>query len=452
MQPIIALLLCVVIVKFLLRIERRRNPEVTAVLWLPTIWIILNASKPIARWLNSGPHGQLFLSQETGSPYDRLVLLTLIILSLLVLYKRKIEWFQILGDNFWLILLYLYLGSSILWSDFPFVSFKRWFRLCGAIPVAMVVLSERYPLKALESIFRRCVYVLIPFSLLLIKYYPHLGVQYVSWSGAKMWVGVASQKNGLGALCALAVFLIIWTHYREWRSGTLFKRRSQAFADGLILAISFFLLQGYRGVYSATSIGVLIIGLSSLLLLYQMKKSIRIFSTFMVCAVAIVLISLPFADSLVTTGTSAFSRNASFTGRTDIWKMVLDVASRNPILGVGYGGFWGLKDEMIHSTVGVREAHSGYLDVYLEVGLVGVVLLMAFLFTFYRKALRELNYARDWALFGISFFLMNLFQNYTESSFLRTSSFYWNIMVFLAIAFSTPNLRINRGQVYNLQR
>ena len=424
----------------LLRIERERNPEASGALWVPTSWLLLCGSKPLGKWFGSDAILASVGSEEAGSPYDRLVLSILIILALLILYRRKIEWSWILKDNFWLILLFLYLGYSILWSDFPFVSFKRWMRLCGAIPIAMVVLSERSPVKALESVFRRCAYVLIPFSLLLIKYFPNFGVGY-SPEGTKMWVGVASQKNSLGVICALSAFLIIWTFLRERRAGAFLKIRSQAFADGLVLAIAVFLLRGFRGAYPATAVGFLIVGIASLLLLYRMKNNVRHMATFLVLMVAVGLLCLSFADSLVLTVTSVFQRNETFTGRSDIWRMVLGVASRNPLLGVGYGGYWGLQDEMIRSTVGVTEAHSGYLDVYLEVGIVGIVLLLAFLLAHYRRALRELNHAYDWGLFGICLLIMTLIHNFTESNFLRTSSYFWHATVFVTIALSTPCLR-----------
>jgi O-antigen ligase len=371
------------------------------------------------------------------------VLSLLIIFALLILYRRKIEWPLILKDNFWLILLFLYLGSSVLWSDFPFVSFKRWMRLCGAIPIALVVLSERSPFKALESTFRRCAYVLIPFSLLLIKYFPDFGVEY-SREGTKMWVGVGSQKNSLGVICALSAFLIVWTFLRDRRAGALLKPRSQALSEGLVLVIGLYLLIGFRGVYPATAIGFLIVGVASLVLLYEMKRNVRHMATFLVLVVVVGLLCLAFGDSLVPTVTSAFNRNESFTGRSDIWREVLDVASRNPLLGVGYGGYWGLQDEKIYSTLGVREAHSGYLDVYLEVGIVGIMLLVAFLLAHHRRALRELNHAYDWGLFGICVLMMTLIHNFTESNFLRTSNYFWNVTVFLTIVLSAPCLHGNK--------
>ena len=381
---------------------------------------------------------------ESGSPLDRLVLGILIVLALLVLSRRKIDWSRVWHDNSWLILLHIYLGVSILWSEFQFISFKRWIRLCGVILIALVILSEQNPLKSLESVFRRCAYVLVPFSLLLVKYFPNLGVAYDNWTGNAMWLGVASQKNGLGLTCALVSLLIIWSFHREWRAGTLLRNRWQTIGDGLVLAIALFLLGGFRGNYSATSVGILIMGTGSLLFLFRSKKYVKHMATILIAVVAFVLVSLLFMDSMTSSVTSAFERDTSFTGRTDIWNAVLKVASGNPWFGVGYGGYWGLADQEIFRTLRVQEAHSGYLEVYLEGGIVGVILFVAFLLSYYWRALREFNYAYDWAVFGVCILLMILAENFTESVFIRPN-YFWNIMVFVTVAFSEQIVRQPAG-------
>lgn len=443
MPPIVAFIFCMVLVTVLLRIEHKRNQHASFALWVPTFWMLLGGSKPVARWLGQDEILASYRTIEEGSSFDRLLLSILIVLALLILSKRKLEWQYIIRDNLWLIILYLYLGFSILWSDFPYVSMKRWIRLIGTIPIALLIMSERSPLQSLESVFRRCAYVLIPISLLLIKYFPHFGVEYVQWTGEKMWVGVAMQKNGLGVLCGLSAFLIIWTFNREWRAGTLFKIKSQAFADGLVLSIALFLLKGFYGAYSATAIGFLIVGIASLVFLYRMKNYARQMATFIVIVVALGLLSLSISNSLVPTVTSIFERNESFTGRTDIWRAVRDVASRNPLLGVGYGGYWGLQDELIYSKFRVREAHSGYLEVYLDAGVVGITLLFAFLQAYYRKTLRILDDGYDWGLFGICFLIMTLCANFTESHFLRPTGYFWNSTIFLTVVFSSRNGHTN---------
>lgn len=442
MPPILALIGCIVLVVGLLRIERQRNQAASHALWVPTFWMLIVGSRPVGRWFESSQVSSGG-SDAAGSPLDRLVLSILILLALLVFSRREFDLSRILKDNFWLILLYLYLGSSILWSDFPFVSFKRWIKLSGAILMAFVVLSERAPLQAMESVFRRCAYLLIPFSLILIKYFPQLGRQYGRWEGQLMWVGVGTQKNGLGLLCALSAFFIIWAFLRERRTGEPLKSRSQTFADVLVVGIAFFLLRGSGGAYSATSIAVLVVGMGLLLILYRKENLTRWMAAHLKAVVVALLplIYLLFSAILLPTVLSILGRDESLTGRAEIWRSVLDVASRNPLFGTGYGGFWGLGDE-ISSTHGVKQAHNGYLGVYLEVGIVGIVLLFAFLMEFCGKVRRELNHVFDWAVFGVCFLLMTLLYNYTEGSFL-TISYLWTAMVFVTVVFSAPCLHTN---------
>lgn len=434
MPPIVALILCLIFVTVLLRIEQGQSREVSGALWLPTVWLLISGSRPIGRWFEFG--NMVVEIDETGSPLDRFVLGTLMVLASLVLFKRRIQLPRILQDNLWLVLLYLYLGLSVLWSDFPEISFKRWIRLSGTIPVALIILTEQYPLKALESVFRRCAYVLIPFSLVLIKYFPDMGVGYVTWSGEKMWVGVTSQKNGLGVLCVLSAFLIIWSLHNKWRTGGFLKNSMHTSADVLVLAIAVFLLQGFQGAFSATAIGILIVGVSTFFILSQAKSYAGYMGIVLVLGVSVVLISLQTIDSVRLVITQAFNRDPTFTGRTDIWNLVLEEASKNHWFGGGYGGYWYLADEKIFRTQGVREAHSGYLEIYLAGGITGAVIFTLFLIAYCRKMLRELRYAKEWGMFGLSFLMMILVESFTESIFITTSSYFWSSMVIISIVLS----------------
>jgi O-antigen ligase len=254
-----------------------------------------------------------------------------------------------------------------------------------------------------------------------------------------MWVGVASQKNTLGVICALSVFLIFWTFLRERRAGTFLKNKLHTFAEGIVFVISMHLLFGFRGVYPATAIGFLIIGLVSLIFLNQKKNNIKRASSLLIITVTVGLLCLTFIESLVPIVTSTLGRDESFTGRTDIWRLVINAASRKPLLGYGYGAFYGLQSEKIGQT----SSHSGYLDVYLETGIVGIVLLFSFLWEYYCKALREFRDSRDWGLFGICILIMSLLHNFTEGNFLGASSYLWNITVFISIIFSRKRVYRN---------
>ena len=221
MPPTVALGLCILLVIFLLRLERKQSRSVSLSLWLPTIWTFYCASRPVSGWFVSGSLSEGPNAIEEGSAPDRFFLSALIVCGFVALARAKLKWSEVLKENRWLVLLYAYMGVSILWSDYPWISFKRWIKVFGSLLMALVVLAEASPLSALEAILRRSAYVLIPFSLLLTKYFPDLGVQYDRWLGKKMWVGVTTQKNCLGRLCLISIFFLLWSLYRKWKSGAL---------------------------------------------------------------------------------------------------------------------------------------------------------------------------------------------------------------------------------------
>jgi O-antigen ligase len=436
MPPTLALIFCVGLIIVLLFNERKQNPTASYALWIPTIWMLICGSRPLGRWFE--PTAK---NIEEGSPLDRWVLSILIFLALLVLYKRKIAWSLIIKNNFSLIFLCIFTGFSILWSDFPFLSFKRWIKLLGAIPIAMVVLSEKSPFGALESVFRRCAYVLIPFSLILIKYYPHLGRAYGRWSGLPMWIGVTSTKNGLAQLCAVSIFFFIWAFIRDRREKRFVKIRFRKITDRLILAIAIFLLAGIGGAYSATSISALVVGTVTLLILYKVKGVEGRISMFIVCATVLVWLFMTFSKSFVEVVAGILGRDETFTGRKDMWLMLINAAARHPLLGTGFGGYFGTPgNEFAEAQDGSVTGHNGLLNVLVEVGVVGLIILLGFHLSFYRKLLKGLKREFDWGVFGIAFLIMALLWNYTESLFLEPTSYIWGITIILSVIFSSPYL------------
>lgn len=400
------------------------------------------ASRPLGRWPGLGTPGA---SIEEGSPIDRWVIILLILLAVLILYRKKIEWSLILKDNIALLFLCVFAGISILWSDFPFLSFKRWIKLLGAIPIAMVVLNEKSPTEAIESVFRRVGYVLVPFSLLFIKYYSYLGRAYGRWSGAEMWIGVTSTKNGLGQLCAIAAFFFIWAFFRDWREKRFAKIRFVKVMDGLVLAIAIFLLKGTGGGYSATSVAVLIAGTVSLLILYRKKDTVKRISMLLVFTSVILWIFMAFSEPFVREVTKILGRDETLTGRTEMWQLLIEAGARKPILGTGYGGYFGTPgNEFFEVQGGSVVGHNGLLDSYVELGLVGVILVLIFHMGFYVRFLREINRSFEWGIFGICFLVMALLFNFTESLFLRSQTYIWNITIFLSVIFSAPDLQKNK--------
>jgi O-antigen ligase len=68
----------------------------------------------------------------------------------------------------------------------------------------------------------------------------------------------------------------------------------------------------------------------------------------------------------------------------------------NPVLGAGYECFW-LGPRLLRvwqQFGGLNEAHNGYLEVYLNLGIAGLFLLSVFLIASYRTICRRLSHYR----------------------------------------------------------
>jgi O-antigen ligase len=104
-----------------------------------------------------------------------------------------------------------------------------------------------------------------------------------------------------------------------------------------------------------------------------------------------------FAVFLDTAGSllHALGRNTTLTGRLNIWKAVLSLQT-NPLFGTGFESFWlggRLQSVSKLTGMGISEAHNGYLEVYLNLGWIGLILLMGAIAMGYRRssALFRLN-------------------------------------------------------------
>jgi O-antigen ligase len=327
---------------------------------------------------------------------------------------------------------------SILWSDFQYVSLKRWVKTAGTVVMALVVLSEPDPYEAMRSVFIRTIYILIPLSAVLVKYFPRFGVEYARWSGGATWKGVTLGKNLLGALCLVSALFVISMLVKRSQGNQPPAVRYPKLVYLLILGLTFWLLKGPPGAYSATSIAVLIIGLATFFTMRRLKFLAHYLSRsayIVLFGVCVVLLLMKLFDVSLLTFASWLGRDTTLTGRTDkIWGVLLPFALKHPVLGVGYGGFWvKLPADLDVGNDFVNQAHNGYLDVFLQLGVVGLILLVPLMISFFNKARSEFERDYEWASLRISFLPVMLLHNLTETSFVASTMLLWNFFVFLMV-------------------
>src|SRR5262249_49709350 len=126
MPPRLALALTACFILFLLRRGSKRVEGVSSAVWVPCCWLLVFGWKALSQWLEWRGAAETAEVTLEGSPLDRAVLFGLIAMAAVVLMRRRVGWGQTLRNNWALVIFLSYCAVSVLWSDFPFVAFKRW--------------------------------------------------------------------------------------------------------------------------------------------------------------------------------------------------------------------------------------------------------------------------------------------------------------------------------------
>jgi exopolysaccharide production protein ExoQ len=435
MPPFLALLLWLVFLIGLLYFDPAKESRISPALWVPLIWMFIVGSRLPSQWLG-GSVGTAAQAFEEGNPLDRTILFILILLAIGILMSRSFQWGDFFAHNFVLTVFLSFALVSVLWSDFPFVSFKRWFRDLGGYCVILVVLSDPRPLEAVRTLLRRLSYLLIPLSIVLNKYYPAISKQYDEWTGAAMLVGATTGKNMLGVLCLASGIFFFWDTVSRWPDRKERRTRRIILVNLAFIAMTLWLLSL---VDSATSRICLVLGCLVIFAAHsRMIKRRPGLLTVLIPSCFCLYVILAFGFDINGQLAGAVGRDPTLTGRTEIWKAVLST-NTNPLIGTGYESFWlgpRLQSVWQRTGVGINEAHNGYLEVYLQLGLIGVFLLCAFLIASYRTICRRLKPFSSLASLSLALWTIVLFYNMTEAAAFK-GQLIWYIFLLVAITVSS---------------
>lgn len=419
MSPLLALWACTLFVVVALALDVRRSPEISRALWIPIVWLSLLASRPLSYWFSPGVG--LEADPSEGNPIDRNLLTILMIAALVVLVRRRLKWSVWIGQNKWVFALLFYLAISALWSDYLDVSLKRTIRSVGSVLIILVVLSDKNPVMALAATIRRASLLLIPICVVLIKYFPEYAITYDTWSGRAYLSGVTTDKNALGRLCLMGILFWVWERFCfRPPHGSLSEKLaivSQATSISLLMLVAWLLYVSN----SATSLACLFIGIGVLGLLATPIIHRRRDSLGLLLLLGAALGWAAIESGLVEFLVASLGRNMTFTDRVYIWADLLawDV---NPLFGTGYASFWlGPRREYFISVHQVESAHSGYLDVYVELGYVGLALFSGLLIDAFLRAKGSLSQQPSHGRLRLAILAVFLAYNYTESAYRLTT-------------------------------
>jgi O-antigen ligase len=426
MSPDLALLICILFILFLLWVDRKDTEGVSAAVWIPQAWILISGSRSVSKWLGFQAPGMAANVDLEGSPADRIVFLILIIAGAMILKRRSLKWGELFHQNRWMVLFFLFGAVSILWSDYPFVSFKRWIKALGNVIMVLVIFTERRPYEAVGVILRRLAILFLPLSILLIKYYPHLGRMY-SYLGEPMYTGVSDQKNGLGQICMVSGVYYLWSVlFNRPENDEAWRTRNLVFL--LMLTMIAWL---FHKADSATSLVCMIVAV----VLFTAARHPAVEKdpgrALALGAAALALfVALELTVHLSATAIALLGRRPDLTTRVPMWRDLIAMV-KNPVTGFGYEGFWmGDRRLVVLERWGIAgQAHNGYLQVYLDLGAVGLFVLSGWILSGFRKVKAHLSKDYPAAVLRIGLLVVIVLYNWTEASFYG-ASLIWSLFIF----------------------
>lgn len=431
MPPHIATIVFIAGIILLLFLDRERESRNSWAIWISVVWLVLAGSRSVSQWLQLGSPLAASDQYLEGNPLDRMVYTGLLVSGLIVLAGRRRRIWRLLKANGPILLFFCYCALSFLWSEYPDVAFRRWIKAVGDLVIVLIVLSDRDPTAAVKNLLARTSFLLIPLSVLFIKYYPDLGRSYGMWDWKTYYTGVTTNKNTLGVICLFCGLGSAWRFLAALHSRAK-RRTGQLVAHGVILSMVIWL---FWMANSMTSLACFL--LASVLLL---ATHIRVVARrpgavhFLVGAVICVCVSVLFLG-LGPGVLETMGRNSTLTDRTGIWAMVLGM-TKNPLLGTGFESFWlGPRLQKIWSVYswGPTEAHNGYIEIFLNLGWIGIVLLAVVIATGYRTVLAAFRRKLPTGNLVLAYFVVGVVYNFTEAAFFRMMAPAW-ILFLLAIA------------------
>ena len=428
----LALVICIITIFYLFWRDRKSSEGVSRALWIPFIWMFLAGSRFASQWFNFNSPDFSSDSILEGSPVDRFIFTVLIVAGIIIIFRRGLDWRKIFIQNMWIWLFFIFGAISFFWSDYPFVSFKRWIKALGNIVMVLVILSEEKPYLALGVILRRLAYILLPLSVLFIKYYPDLGRAY--HMGRPMFTGVTFQKNQLGQLCLITGTYFSWLLLIGQKMKYAVSRKLHYSIYLIIVPILGWLLLKAN---SSTSIACLIaaLGIFAMSRLGIFRENPRRILYFSISAIFCFFI-LEYFFEVKNYIIALLGRSSDLTTRVPMWADLRSMV-KNPFLGFGFESFWlGERRRIVSEAWGISsQAHNGYLDMYLHLGIVGLFFIVAWIMSGLRKVHRSLKGNYPAGVLRFSLIVVVALYNYTEATFYGVSNMW---IIFLIGVISIP--------------
>ncbi len=384
--------------------------------------LMIYTGGPLTVILSGGAsEGEAAFTDANDNSLIKLILLLNYLISFFLLIIRWKKVLCMLSKDRFIWVIVGFAVASILWSYSPDKTLARVLALVGTTLFGLY-LTTRYTLKQQLQLlgWMFCLVIVLSFIFgLALRQYGIMGGVHV---GA--WRGIYNHKNVLGKMMIMSasIFLILaigtkknrlflWCGFGISLILVLLSRSSSALLNFIIILTAFFVFRTLRWRYELMIPGLIVLAMVGGSLFLGITDN---------------------ADALL----GSVGKDATLTGRTDLWPLVIGELLKRPWLGYGYGGFWygwdsAASDVWYASGWNPPNSHNGLLDLAIQLGMIGVFIFgLGFLTFSVPRALIWVRQSRTSDGFWPSLFLVNfVLANLTESTLMLQNDIFWVLYV-----------------------
>lgn len=309
--------------------------------------------------------------------------------------------------------------ASKYWSIDPSMTGRRVIAMVISGSFAMY-LGTTFHGHCLPRLLTHCAFIMGLLSILMVFAVPSIGVHQDVNAG--MWRGIWYEKNQMGMVMAAGgTAAAAWAASEDGRWKTPL----------LTILLCFLLVLAAR---SKTSLLCIMLGVGMVGALWTLKRggpALAVATVWMGVvggAAGWWLWTYESAEIL-----AALGKDPSLTGRTGIWDALFVKIAERPWTGYGYNAFWGLDSEpalWVRYQTGwvVPSAHNGWIDLLVQLGWPGAVLVGTIMTSSYVLTLLRLPTAglRE-GFWGIAYLSVYVLLTFSESVLLSAQSLPWTL-------------------------
>ena len=318
--------------------------------------------------------------------------------------------------------------SSCLWSQYPLRSLCYGVLILTNIAFAFF-LAERFSPEGCMRLFMVVGWIVAIASIVAAVFFPgygldHRGVQ----DSAGAWVGIFRHKNWCAIMMAFLLSPALYLHSH----GLIGKTERAAF---IVLSLLLIWQTQSRTGWVVTAAMFAYFLCERTMTFFSRRDRFSLFGLGAALLVFLCIVSWQSSGALF----ALLGRDATLTGRTGIWQLVVRSAIKHPLLGYGFKAFWnGLQGESANVSLADRwivpAAHNGFLDLWLELGVTGLLLFAGATLRAVREGLHGLHHTRRrftaWCLCVV---FTTIAANIAEGTIMAPNHLAWIIFVIACV-------------------